>query len=122
MKKYERILIILVVAWFIGNVSSPLMISSVSQAISTPSTGAPKAYYNVLSLFWGCMHLLPQILIAIWMFIDAKNKNLNKWSWGLVGLGLGINGAILYITLQILEFIRQIRGHPIGKGSVLNGA
>ena len=107
MKKYEKILVILVVAWFIGNMVSPLMLSAASHAMSSSSTAAQKTYYNALSVIYGYVHLLPQFLIAIWMFFDAKKKNLNKWIWGLVGLGLGINGAILYVALQILEAIRQ---------------
>ena len=107
MKKYEKILIILVVAWFIGNMVSPLMLSAASHAVSSSATGAQKTYYNTLSVVYGYVHLLPQFLIAIWMYFDAKKKNLNKWIWGVVGLGLGINGAVLYIALQILEAIRQ---------------
>ena len=101
------ILIILVVAWFIGNLVSPLMLSATSHAMSSSSTDSQKTYYNTLSVVYGYVHLLPQFLIAIWMFIDAKKKNLNKWIWGIVGLGLGINGAVLYIAIQILEVIQQ---------------
>ena len=107
MKKYEKILIILVIAWFIGNLMTPLFFSATSHAMSSSSTAAQKTYYHALSVIYGYVNLLPQFLIAIWMFFDAKKKNLNKWIWGLVGLGLGINGAVLYVALQILEAIRQ---------------
>ena len=107
MKKYEKILIILVIAWFIGNLMTPLFLSATSHAMSSSSTMGQKTYYHALSVVYGYVHMLPQFLIAIWMFIDAKKKNLNKWIWGVAGLGLGINAAVLYVALQILEAILQ---------------
>ncbi len=121
MKKYEKIFIILVVAWMIGNLMTPLFFSATSNAMSSSSTAAQKSFYQVLIVMYGYVRLLPQLLIAIWMFCDAKSRNLNKWIWGVVGLGLGINGAVLYVALQILEAIRpknehvrpqSVAGHP----------
>ncbi len=120
MKKYEKIFIVLVVAWFIGNMVSPLMLNATARAMSSSATAAQKNCANALSVAYGYVQLLPQCLIAIWMFIDAGKKHLNKWIWGIVGFGLGINGAILYVALQILDAIRlknednppSVPGHP----------
>ena len=107
MKKYEKLLIILAVAWAIGRLTSPPMYIALAKARLSSTPISQRTYYDAMYFLYAYAGMLPQILITVWMFIDAKKRNLNRWIWGAVGLGLGVNGAVLYIALQILEAIRQ---------------
>ncbi len=75
------------------------MMKAIGYAISGIEEYAPGICAGVFCFIW-IIPIIIGIIIAIWMYKDAKKRDENAVLWLVVGLLLGIIGLIIWIVVR----------------------
>ncbi len=111
MKRIEKVAVVLVVLWFCTLVVTPLT-SYLTRVVFHQGALADQAFRlsmteSALLTVRLIIRALVHIGVAIWLFFEASRESAAKWIWGLFGLTFGINAAILYFLIQLIETMRS---------------
>lgn len=104
MKNIEKMVIVLSGLWLITQINNYLF-----NIVSLHFLG-PRIFYLIngldnllMRISQSILPALVQIGIGIWLFQQARRDERSRWVWGLFGLTFGINAAILYFLMQLIE-------------------
>ena len=101
MNKFEKIAILLVIAWLIALIFPFFADTIVLRFMTLEEYGALKSLQQVTLIAMSVITFLVQIVIGVWLYIDSKKKGNKPWVWLLFGFVFGINALILYYLIEI---------------------
>lgn len=110
MTRFEKTLIVLVIAWIVQAASNSIITVVVKSDLVEAYSKGPIYVRNVISLYSGISELvsfLSKAVFGYWLYIVARNENEKKWVWCLVGVFGGIYGILIFYPYLILKELRS---------------
>lgn len=77
-------------------------------ALEYPLRDMMTVQIKVYSLIFHVLSTAVYIGSGVWLYVQAKNENCNKWIWLFIGLFAGILGVIVWFLREILKETKEI--------------
>lgn len=103
MKRLEKLAIIITVFFFLNLLGGYPFRLFMSRWLGLEQYGAFTSITSIAAIWQLILRYCVNLAIAVWLWIDAKNKGFNKWIWSCLGLVYGVTGAIFYMFFRLVE-------------------
>ncbi len=59
--------------------------------------------HGLAALAEAAFHSAANLLVAAWLFVNARRDGNSPWVWSAAALAFSLMGAVLYFTLRAIE-------------------
>ena len=103
MKKLEWLALLLIILLILTHFLSWFGSSLIARLYGPEYAGIQYAHLKLITSARSLLSIIVNLVIGIWLFIQARQSKSTPWIWLLFGMVYGLIAAVLFYLLRIFE-------------------
>lgn len=107
--KIDKVAILLIVAFILNLLFSTLSIPFLTAFLSVGDYAQYKLSVSTATIINLIFGYLLNIIVAIWMYREARKQNERPWTWTVFALFFGLIAVIIFYLILVIHELRALR-------------
>jgi hypothetical protein len=107
--RIEKVAILLIVLFAVNLLFSTLSTPFLTTFFSSLDYAQYRLNVSVATIITGILHSIINIVVAVWMFNEARKLNERPWTWAAFALFFGLMAVVLFYLILVLRELRSLK-------------
>ena len=103
MKKLEWLALLVIILSILTHFLNLFGAALIARLYSPEYVGISNIHFNLMTSARSLLLVIVNVVIGIWLFIQASRSKSTPWIWLLFGIFYGLIAAVLFYLLRIYE-------------------